>query len=191
MPVAEWILDMCTAACEVVNPTTGLPAKAITDPRHFLDVHATAGLDEVPFALAEAVSLMRLIVERRAQVAVTEVNILLVEDGLYRTHHHVWVVPGFLQRYLNLRWSATVVQISALRFGWPKVRSGPNTNSLRVPLRRCGLSRDRPFGDERLIDLWVGLEAFFKLKASRAALGRASRRGQGDFLVSIAKVSAS
>jgi hypothetical protein len=75
--------------------------------------------------------------------------------------HSISLIPGFQWRHVRDRWELTEAQAATLADWWPNVTSGPNSRVLRWPLRRFGVSRQRAFGEDRLVDLAIALEGIF------------------------------
>lgn len=123
-------------------------------------------LGEVSYAVLQAADLVRLVVEQDMQVAFIETRIKrgpTSYDG-----------PSYVEFQAGLgtvQWSISAAQAGALPTQWQSVTGGANASRIRTPLRRWGVSRQRRFEEDRLLDCWLGLEGL--LGGARTHIARA------------------
>lgn len=159
LPIPEWLLDCCTACVEVsrsVDLTVMPPDDELTEA-----AFRATGANALDFACTAAVDLLRLLpVPTSIQVPVTEL-VVVATDGHYSRNHRAWSTPGFRWQFAQQRWELSDADMNAVADRWRSLVTGPNQDALRWPLRRFGLAQQRPFAEDRLVDLAIAAEAIF------------------------------
>lgn len=159
LPIPEWLLDCCTA-CVEVSRSVELAVMPPDDELTEAAFRATAA-NTLDFASTAAVDLLRLIPGPTSiQVPVTEL-IVVVTDGHYTRNHRAWSTPGFRWQFVQQRWKLPEADCITFVDWWRNMVAGPNQAAFRWPLRRFGLAQQRPFAEDRLVDLAIALEAIF------------------------------
>lgn len=185
IPIPEWLLDCCTA-CVEVSRSADLPPDVLGDHELFKAGFAATDASQLDSASTAAVDLLRLVVAPiPLQVPVTEL-LLLATHGHHGQNHHAWSTPGFLWRHGRERWELSEAQAATMAGWWRSLIAGPNAEALRWPLRRFGVAKQRPFAEDRLVDLAIAVEAIFideddpQRNTSALIAARANRVLDGD-----------
>lgn len=179
MPTPEWLLDCCTVCLEV-SRSAELPAMPPDDEIHVAAVTA-AGATELDLASTSGVDLLRLLpLSTPIQVPVTEL-VVVTTDGHYSRNERGWSTPGFRWQFVQQRWELSTADLEQVAAWWQSLMTGPNREALWWPLRRFGVAQQRPFVEDRLVDLVVALEAMFGLESDRikGTGGRMAARANG------------
>ena len=163
LAVPEWVLDCCTVCVDVSRSAADVSSHTSGSLGQI--AHEAAGSDEL-LALSTALAdLLRIVAPTEpVQVPLHELLVVGAEGGGGFTaseKHSISLIPGFLLRHARDRWELSEAQGTTLTDWWPRVTAGPNTELLRWPLRRFGVSRQRAFGEDRLVDLTIALEGIY------------------------------
>ncbi len=159
LPIPEWLLDCCTACIEV-SRSVELTVMPSDDELTEAAFRAT-GANALDSASTAGVDLLRLLpVPTSIQVPVTEL-VVVVTDGHYTRNHRAWSTPGFRWQFAQQRWELSEADGMTVVDWWRNLVAGPNQDAFRWPLRRFGLAQQRPFAEDRLVDLAIALEAIF------------------------------
>ena len=67
VPVPEWMLDCCSAACEVHGRSIELPASAIADHTDNMEIQRAAEVEALTHRLTSAVNLLRVASRQRCK----------------------------------------------------------------------------------------------------------------------------
>jgi len=161
LPIPEWLLDCCTAATEVRAERIDMAGEVTFEPHEVSTTLWFAGLHDIGFRATQAADVMRLLVEPNLQV-VCEEQLVTVESGNRTMRLRERTAPGFRQRYRELRWGLNAAFAPRVAAAWKSAADGPNGSVIRFPLRRLGIATQRPFAEDHLIDLWVGLDGLYK-----------------------------
>jgi hypothetical protein len=179
--VPEWVLDCCTVCVEVSRSAVDASPRSSGSLGQIAGT--AAGADELLSLSTALADLVRIVAPTEpVQVPLQELVIVGVEgDGGFSAQEHrsISLITGFQLRHARDRWELAEAQVAALVDWWPAVASGPNSELLRWPLRRFGVSRQRAFEEDRLVDLAIALEGIFTREDEsqrRSAGGRIARR---------------
>ncbi len=119
------------------------------------------GLDELMYASGQCVDLLKLFASPNAQSPFGEALVR------YRGGHHgeddtMTMYHPFRAGAIGADWVISEELATRLPDLWTNLITGGNAAQLRFPLRRWGMSVQRQWDEDRLIDLWIGLEGLFK-----------------------------
>ncbi|MBJ7604589.1 MAG: hypothetical protein JF888_15645 [Candidatus Dormibacteraeota bacterium] len=158
LPIPEWVLDCCMT-CVEVSRSAGMPADVLDDDL-FAAGFAATDAAQLDTAATAAADLLRLVVPSSVQVPVTEF-LLVAQRGNYSQNHQASSTPGFLWKHARDRWDLPASQTATIRDWWTSLATGPNSATIRWPLRRFGVAMQRAFMEDRLVDFFIALEALF------------------------------
>ena len=173
--VPEWILDSCTACVEVGRSADFAPPGTLDlgPPAH--EATKAGQLRFLSEAVADVIRLTGP--DDPIQVALIEV-VLVTGDGPIAFTSNAMLTPGGFQwRRSEERFTVSADQEATLATWWSRLTSGPNAELLRWPVRRFGVSRQRAFDEDRLVDLTIALEGIFMTEADKT-----SRDSAGDLM---------
>jgi hypothetical protein len=140
---------------DVATQYGALPLQAVPERATLL------GLGELTFRAWQSVDLLKLVVSPKMQTPLTE--ILLRYEGKERADlDQMTSYPGFRAASMGHRWTITQSDSKELPALWWNLTQGGNALQIRFPLRRWGISIQRHWPEDQLIDQWIGLESLFK-----------------------------
>jgi hypothetical protein len=118
------------------------------------------GLDELTNATSQCVDLLKLFASPRAQSPFGE-NVISYH-GARREEERMTLYQPFRGGAIGVDWIITDELVASMPGLWTNLVTGGNATQVRFPLRRWGMSVQRQWEEDRLIDLWIGLEGLFK-----------------------------
>ena len=128
------------------------------------------------FRADQALDLVKLLASVPVAMAFSEVRIK-TSRGHYSQSINSVSMTGFPAGLVGQKWSLAQQEVDALPGLWQNLVAGPNASTLRFALRRWGSALQRKWPEDRLIDLWIGLEGLFKRESeSRSNSDRVANR---------------
>jgi hypothetical protein len=161
-PFAATLLRRVTIVCELQRTLSPDAAAKYRELPHeaFRERSRVMGLDELTYAISQCVDLVKLFSAPNAQSPFAEA--LLRYRGFGAEDDHMTFYHPFRAGAIGADWAVTEDLASRLPTLWTNLLGGGNSAKVRFPLRRWGMSVQRQWDEDRLIDLWIGLEGLFK-----------------------------
>lgn len=161
-PFASILPRRATLVCELQRTLSPDAAAKYGELPHeaFRERSRLMGLDELTHAISQCVDLVKLFSAPKAQSPFAEA--LLRYQGLDANDDHMTFYHPFRAGAIGADWAISEGQASRLPTLWRNLVEGGNAAQVRFPLRRWGMSVQRQWDEDRLIELWIGLEGLFK-----------------------------
>jgi hypothetical protein len=162
-PFGALLMNRVTLLCEIQRtPSPEIAAQYGDIPfEAFRERSRLMGLDDLTFASGQCVDLLKLFASPNAQSPFGE-GLIRSLSGHHRTEGTMTFYQPFRAGLIGSDWSITEVLAARLPELWTNLLAGGNAPQVRFPLRRWGMSVQRQWDEDRLIDLWIGLEGLFK-----------------------------
>lgn len=162
-PFGAMVLRRITLGCELqrtAKPDVAAKYAAVAR-EDFRERSRVMGLNELTFAVTQCVDLLKLFISPNAQTPLGEA-LVRSRSGHYRQEETMTMYQPFRASAIGVDWSISEEFATRLPELWANLIVGGNAEQVRFPLRRWGMSVQRQWDEDRLIDLWIGMEGLFK-----------------------------